>query len=491
MRETKFKIRFHFLSQDRRRLSPSLGGKSPTTQSFLRPISGHRPLHSLRPPSIVIYLVLALIIITIIFGLGRDRHTADSDTGMLSRTRSRLSASTPFSYLPLNVPVLPDSLSSIRDLHALIASAERSTRWLQVANIFNKVFTITKRNAVTVIPPAFLKSAKALFSAYPSTVPNDVSFLENQSVFVTFNKFTVEESMFNEVRRYRPGYAERVSPENEAKLSEMNVANIGPETCDFCSIARTATDSFGRIESSHCYAASNVAKYAQWHGLIIAKAHSPLVFDAAAVRDYVATAHKWFSQVHKLDKQARFPHIMWDATRKASASQVHQHLQLVLTHDRYLSRTEQMRRAAFQFQQEQGGRNFWEHFVQIHEVIGLTARVGKSIIISHVCPIKEREIIVVCDDPHDSSFGQAIAVALDAMKEMGMRSFSAAIVFPELDNDGRSIPRWLPSIARIVDRGSPLDLRSDVGAQEFYGSNNVGADPFQIVPALKKRVGGL
>jgi hypothetical protein len=114
------------------------------------------------------------------------------------------------------------------------------------ALIFDKMFGVTKRDAATVIPPDFLKSAKALFSNFPSNKLNDVSFLENQTIIITHNKFTSEESMFNEVRRYRPGYAERVSPENEAKLVEMNEASKGPETCDFCSVVRTAADIFGR-----------------------------------------------------------------------------------------------------------------------------------------------------------------------------------------------------------------------------------------------------
>jgi hypothetical protein len=381
-----------------------------------------------------------------------------------------------------------DPLHSIRDLHAVISSAQYSTRNMPLAILFSKIFGVTRRDAVTVIPPEFLKSAKALFAAFPSSDPSDVSFLENQTIFLTHNKYTAEESMFNEVRRYRPGYAERVSPENEAKLVEMNEANKGSVTCDFCSVVRTATDTFGRIESTHCYAASNVAKYAQWHGLIVPRTHNPLTFDAAALQDYIATSLKWFKRVHELDPSARFPHIMWDATRKASASQIHQHLQLVLSHDRYLSRTEQMRRAAHEFQLDHGGRNYWEHFVQVHAALGLTVEVGgAATIVSHVCPIKERELIVVAEDPADPAFGQAIATALDAMKEVGVRAFSAAVVFPELNDAGVSVPRWLPSIARIVDRGSPLDARSDVGAQEFYGSNNVGADPFSIMSELRKR----
>jgi hypothetical protein len=137
-----------------------------------------------------------------------------------------------------------------------------------------------------------------------------------------------------------------------------------------------------------------------------------------------------------------------------------------------------MRRAAHEFHVIHG-RNYWEHLVQVHVALGLAAEIGTATIVSHVCPIKERA---------DPSFGEAIAVALDAMKAMGMRAFSAAIVFPELDEAGLPVPRWLPSIARIVDRGSPLDVRSDVGAQEFYGSNNVGADPFAIMTELEKRV---
>lgn len=352
---------------------------------------------------------------------------------------------------------------------------------------FSRMFETRSKKGSLVIPPTFEGKARELFAAYPGGTKH-LGFIENQTVVTSYNRYTEEYSMFNEVRRYRPGYQEKLSPENEHIIQQAITDSEGADKCDFCSMERTAVDVFGRIESKHCYTASNIAKYEQWHGLIVSKAHSPLIFDKEMLQDYMETAHEWYRRVNKLDPEAQFPHLMWDAGKRASASQIHQHLQMIITQDRYLTRTEHTRAASVRFEQDYA-LNYWEELIAIHESLGLAVRAGPTIVLSYITPIKEREMIIVTENSHHPSFGRAIAAALHALTDdMGCRAFSLAISFAPLDNKGNTAFGPFPAMARVVDRGSPLDARSDVGAMEFYGANNVGADPYHIMPFLRKQV---
>lgn len=338
-----------------------------------------------------------------------------------------------------------------------------------------------------MIPKAFEAKVRELFASYPGGTAN-LDFVKNQTVVTTYNRYTEEYSMFNEVRRYRPGYLERLSPENEHIIQQAITDSAGPDKCDFCSLERTAEDPFGRIISKHCYTASNVAKYEQWHGLIVAKVHSPLVFDKDMLQDYMETAHEWYRRVNRLDPAAQFPHLMWDAGKRAAASQIHQHLQMIITQDRYLTRTEHTKAASIRFEQDHS-LNYWEELIGVHEQLGLATRSGPTVALSYLAPIKEREMMIITENSHHPSFGRAIAAALHALTDdVGCRAFSLAISFAPLDEQGNTAPSAFPAIARVVDRGSPMDTRSDVGAMEFWGANNVGADPYHIMPFLRRQM---
>jgi hypothetical protein len=179
---------------------------------------------------------------------------------------------------------------------------------------------------------------------------------------------------------------------------------------------------------------------------------------------------------------------MWDAGPRASASQVHQHMQISITADRYFSRAEHARQSALRYEQRFPGANFWSDVAEVHERLGLGFRLGSAILLSHVCPIKERELIVIGPSATAPEFGELLAIGLMSLRDdIGTRAFSLAVTFEAIP-DFSGWPINYPAIARVVDRGSPIDLRSDVGAMEFYGANNVGADPFQIAPFLRDRV---
>ena len=369
---------------------------------------------------------------------------------------------------------------------------------------YARLFVITRRPAELIVPTAFRSRVQEMFAAYPGGTAR-LDFVESQTIVATYNRMTEEYSLFNDVRRYRPGYMEKLSQEEEAQWHRELMRNAGPDTCDFCSESRTAEDVFGRVYGKHCYTASNIAKYERWHSLIISREHHPLNHTSAQWRDYISTAHAWAAKVHERDPTARFPHLMFDAGWRASASQPHMHIQMAMTANRYFTRAEHTRLAAVDYfeghyaagpdgEPAEKGHSYWADVVNAHEALGLALRFNRSAVLSYITPIKERELVILTEDSTSPCFGALLAAALTALTDgVGTRSMSMGITLepyghPITRRGRRSSAVPYPAIARVVDRGSPMDRRNDVGAMEFYGANNVGADPFHIMPHLIKHV---
>jgi len=400
-----------------------------------------------------------------------------------------------------SVQELAKAIADGRDDHGGALDGSAST---VLGDGFNRLFTISRRTTNVVVPPAFQDRVKGMFAAYPGGTAK-LDFIEKQTIVTTYNRMTEEYSLFNEVRRYRPGYQERLSADKDAEVNDAIMKSAGAATCDFCSVERTAEDVFGRVFGQHCYTASNVAKYEKWHSLLIAKEHHPLNITRDMMVDYIETAHAWFAQVHRRDPTARFPHIMFDAGARASASQPHQHLQMSMTANRYFTRAEHTRLAAVDYYEGHyaagpdgepaaSGHSYWADLVSAHEGLGLALRFNRSAVLSYITPIKERELVVVTESSHSPCFGALIAAAVNSLTDgVGTRAFSMAVTLepygvPVTRRGRRAANVPYPALARIVDRGSPLDQRSDVGAMEFYGANNIGADPYSAVPHLAQRV---
>lgn len=473
----------------------------------------------------VALITLSSLVLFIIFNLRSLRtmaqQSADGAIGMLHPSFSATSTL----KKPESDPLVKRNggnvgLTTILSLPSFVDSMDINHPFLQ---LFNRIFVTEAKSARLRVPPSFEAKVRAMFSKYPGGTES-LKFIEHQTIVSTYNRFTDEYSLFNEVRRFRPGYMEKLGVESEEAVERMIASTAGANQCDFCNGERTAVDIFGKLEGKYCYVAANVAKYEQWHSLIVSKVHHPLNVTAEMLVDYLATANRWFRAVHSEDPEAIYPHIMWDAGSKASASQVHQHLQMSLTHDRYFTHAENTKLAAIDYERMYAGRNYWQDVVSVHDFLGLAVRHGRSVALSHLAPIKEREVIIVGESASDPSFAELIGVTIQALRDdVGTRAFSMAILLQPLGTAPRegaaaahfqrnarvrhaSIPlgdgvrelsdverevrlmRSYPALARIVDRGSPLDARSDVGAMEFYGANNVGADPFDIVPHLRNRL---
>ncbi|MDQ2999448.1 MAG: hypothetical protein M3R61_20635, partial [Chloroflexota bacterium] len=146
--------------------------------------------------------------------------------------------------------------------------------------------------------------------------------VREQTIVKIVNRLTLESALFNPLRARRPtqpGGGEQVLEERIAReLAEHDIFR-DPER-------DTTADVFGRIRGQHCVTASNVAKYAGWHGLVIFDEPHPLHFGVAQLHDYLDVALRWLAAAHTRDPQAIYPIITWNCLPKSGATLMHGHM---------------------------------------------------------------------------------------------------------------------------------------------------------------------
>jgi hypothetical protein len=326
--------------------------------------------------------------------------------------------------------------------------------------------------------------------------------VQEQTIVKIVNRLTLESALFNPLRARRPTQPGAGDPALEAwiarELAEHDIF-ADPER-------DTTADVFGRIRGQYCITASNVAKYAGWHGLVIFDQPHPLRFGPQQLRDYLDVALRWLAAAHARDPQAIYPIITWNCLPKSGATLMHGHMQIALTRGMHYTQIERWRRAAEQYR---AGANYFDDLFALHADLDLVLPCGgQTRAFAHLTPVRNREIVfftgavprkgeganerrgdIIAHSPiHPFTlsvdFTEALALVLRRLIDNhGMRAFNLAIALPPL---GPTPEDWraMPVITRIADRGDPLTNRGDLGAMELFATNVITADPFEVAASL-------
>jgi hypothetical protein len=249
----------------------------------------------------------------------------------------------------------------------------------------------------------------------------------------------------------------------------------------------TPEDTFGRVEGRHCITASNIAKYDGLHGMVIFNEYNPLRFNKEEIVDYIDVGCQWAERAYAADPSARYFFFMWNCLWGAGASLEHGHAQVMLTHDMPYAKIERLRRSALRYQEEYGS-NYFDDLYQVHLSLGCALEKGGTRVISHLTPIKDKEIILLAESL-DLSMKERIYEVLECYRDkMGVRCFNLALSTLPL---GEVEESWegFPVIARLVDRGNPRGRASDIGTMELYASSVIASDPLEVARLLEESLG--
>jgi hypothetical protein len=302
---------------------------------------------------------------------------------------------------------------------------------------------------------------------------------------------TLEGALFNELRT---ASADRLdAPESVKSIIQADGQD------PFCSPELlTTADTFpqegatpGRVRGKYCITASSLIKSDAYHGLVIFDEHDPLHLSQDQLSDYLDVAWQWAEFAHREDAQARYYLMIWNCLPRAGASNVHGHLQMLLGRDMHYPKVEAWRRSAETYRQTYA-QDYFDDLFEIHADLGLGFATQGVRVMASLTPIREREILIVADvddyarpGAFSVSFKEVLFLALDAfINHMGVTAFNLAICCPPL---GETSQAWygFPVIARLVDRGQPDAVVSDIGAMELCGSGIIHSDPFRVADVLR------
>jgi hypothetical protein len=301
---------------------------------------------------------------------------------------------------------------------------------------------------------------------------------EQQIVKVT-NRVTLQGTLFNRLRASRPldtGVSVDLEREIEATAGDP-----------FCRPEKgTPADVFGRVRGKHSITASNVAKYDGFHGVIVFDDHNPLHLTPEKVSDYIAVGLEWCRKALKADPEARYPFIMWNCLWRAGGTIIHGHAQVTATRGAHYPKVEHLRRAAASYKAEHGS-DYFDDLCRIHDSIGLGIPAeGNVRAFASLTPIKEKELVVIGKGADEDTLRRTVGALLESyVRALGVQSFNVAFYMPPLapvDEDWSGFP----TVVHLVDRGSPANRTSDIGAMELYAAPVVASDPFVVAEVLRE-----
>ena len=293
-----------------------------------------------------------------------------------------------------------------------------------------------------------------------------VEDVEHQRVVRVTNKVTWEGAIFNPLRTRRP---QKVRP-GAALVND-------PDGDIFADPLRTtAEDVYGRVRGRHCITTSNVARWDGQCSVLIFDEPDPYAFTREQLRDYFSTALAWAERAHAADPEARHLVWMWNGGTAGGASILHAHAQIGLGRHAAYAQVEGLRRAALDYR-ERHGANYFDDLIAAHEDVGLgfTANGLKGFL--NLAAARPKDTWIV-SPAFDDTLADAVHDVLRALLDRaGVRGFDVGVVMPPLFADAEN---WdgFPVIARLVDRGRPDALSSDLGAMDFFAQRVIADDPY-------------
>ncbi len=313
-----------------------------------------------------------------------------------------------------------------------------------------------------------------------------VSDVETQHVVRVTNRITWEGAAFNPLRARRPVVRGRdarpcVSPTMPC-VSTDNEPDLFADP-----LRMTTADVFGRAVGDHCVTSSNPARWDGQCAVLIFREPDPFAFTADQMRDYFRTALDWARQAHQADADARYFMWMWNGGPAGGASIPHAHAQLGLARARHYAKVEGLRRAALSYR-EQHGADYFQDLLAAHADVGLSFEVNGLPGFVSLTPLRGKDTWILGRAFDDQLAGAFAGVLRALIERADLQAFDAAVLMPPLFGPLAGAPTedWsgFPFIARIVDRGRPDALSSDIGALDLFAQSVIAHDPFAVHQAI-------
>lgn len=356
-------------------------------------------------------------------------------------------------------------MTTITDLPQLISQLAPSQRARM-----DRLFRIDISEGRCVVPDTMREWVIANFGS--------IDRVEHQQIVRVTNLITWDGAIYNPVRSGRP-------------IVHVNNATARPTDGSFDIFAdplnTTAADVFGRVRGRHCITTGNIARWEGQHAVVIFDEYDPLRFERDHMRDYFQTSLEWARQAHAHDPQARYFYWGWNGGLKGGASIPHAHAQVGLARHQHYAQVEGLRRAALGYRQTHGG-DYFADLLAAHQALGLAFEQAGLPGFIYLSAWRAKDVWLygrAFDDTLADALCDTLRILID---QTGIGAFNVGVVMPPLfDGSEAQAEDWdgFPVIARIVDRGSPTMLSSDVGSLDIFAHQVIAMDPYSIIDVLQ------
>ncbi|MCL5998845.1 MAG: hypothetical protein M1546_22720 [Chloroflexi bacterium] len=360
----------------------------------------------------------------------------------------------------------------IADLPDLIARLPRDQRAR-----FERIFDVQLEHGHLVLPDSMREWTVHRFGS-----PQDV---EHQAIVRVTNTHTWEGAIFNPLRGRRP-------------MLTRSTTHTAPVEDIFADPARnTAADTFGRVRGAHCITTSNIARWDAHCSVLIFDQADPLAFTREHLRDYFRTTVQWAERAHQDDSSARYLIWTWNGGTAGGASVPHAHAQLGLARHKHYAMVEGLRRAALAYRSRYG-TTYFDDLLAVHDDAGLGFHAAGQRGFVSLTAVRAKDTWIM-GQAFDDTLADALHHVLRAyVDHAGMRGFDVAVLMPPLfpaaqqpgtfGAPGAEDWAGFPVIARVVDRGHPDALSSDVGAMDIFAQRVIPDDPYLAQATLARSI---
>ena len=352
---------------------------------------------------------------------------------------------------------------------------------------FYTIFSFWKRTGRLTVPDTFMEKVYGYCRGKErgETQEQTAARVSDQIIIKTLDKYLEQQALFNELRTTTPGTSKEKLEDKRRKVEEHIEECRGEDKCDFCALEKYTSFDLPRITKGKCKSGGNLAKYDSANGMIYFWEHNPLRISRQELSDCIDVAEEWFKQIHDRDSELVYPFLGWNCLERAGASQIGAHMHALLTQGMAYEGVEKLRRASERYKNDCHS-DYFAGLFSVHKSLGLGFNYknnpDKKVMVS-LTPKKDKDTWIMGSSLNDLK--EPVYEAIECFKnKLEVFAFNLAFQMPPLIQQ----PGWeeFPYIARMVDRGDPLKLGTDIAIMEMFGTSVVGSDPFKVAKILRE-----
>ncbi|XP_076056549.1 uncharacterized protein LOC143034417 isoform X2 [Oratosquilla oratoria] len=361
-------------------------------------------------------------------------------------------------------------------------STTQNQECAELYETFKMLFEIHDRYSDKMgIPPMFSRRIKKWMKGDKALIDQ----IHRQHLVHVYSPLTAEHTVYNPVRAARPMPTQKV---NMFQWVDQ-LAEESAKDCDFCKYDRqTAVDEFGRHETQYSARVSNTFKIERWHGMIVTRGqHHPTNFTRDFFTSFLGDCMPWILKVWENDRDYIYPNLAWDTLQHAGASQIHPHVQMMMSPDHYYGFMELFRQAGQHFYHSTR-KNYFSTLVELYTAIGLAVPYGEAVALATLNGKTDLEVILLSPNPGLDLYRLLFYTIKAYHDSFTQLCYSIGMAWPAVGTRKQAQLGRIPAVIRLGSRSDCTSPRTDYSSFEIYQIAYRNHHPWKLAEAIRKAI---